>query len=172
MKASLFVRTLTFEEEYRVKRCLRGKDLFALRRAHLVLGSARGVSAPVLSQQTGYTVQMVRHVIHAFTAQGLACLVRQSNRPKRTASLLNEEACQQLPHLLHQSPRLWGKKSSLWSLALLAQVAFEEGLTPHQVSDETVRRAVVRLKVKWKRAKHWITSPDPHYALKKSGENA
>jgi hypothetical protein len=74
--------------------------------------------------------------------------------------------------LLHQSPRQWGKKSSLWSLALLAEVAFEEGLTPHQVSDETVRRALVRLKVNWKRAKHWITSPDPHYALKKSGANA
>lgn len=172
MKASLFVRALTFEEEYRLKRCLRGKDLFALRRAHLILGSARGVSVPLLSQQTGYTVQMVRHVIHAFNEQGLTCLMRQSNRPKTAAPVLSEDACQQLQHFLHQSPRLWQKNSSLWSLALLAEVAFEQGLTPHQVSDETVRRALIRLKVNWKRAKHWITSPDPHYALKKSGENA
>jgi transposase len=172
VKASLFVRALTCEEEYRLKRCLRGKDLFALRRAHLILGSARGVSVPLLSQQTGYTVQMVRHVIHAFNEQGLTCLVRQSNRPKTAAPVLSEDACQQLQHFLHQSPRLWQKNSSLWSLALLAEVAFEQGLTPHQVSDETVRRALMRLKVNWKRAKHWITSPDPQYALKKSGENA
>lgn len=59
----------------------------------------------------------------------------------------------------------------MWSLALLAQVIFEQGLTPHQVRDETVRRALGRLKVNWKRAKHWITSPDAQYELKKSGEN-
>lgn len=170
MKASLFVRALTFEEEYRLKRRLRGKDIFALRRAQVILGSARGVSVSALSQQTGYTVQMVRYVIHTFNQQGLVCLVRQSNRPKTITPLLSEEACQQLRHLLHQSPRQWGKKSSVWSLALLAEVAFEEGLTPHQVSQETLRRALIRLKVNWKRAKHWITSPDPHYALKKSGE--
>jgi transposase len=156
MKASLFVRALTCEEEYRLKRCLRGKDLFALRRAHLILGSARGVRVPLLSQQTGYTVQMVGYVIHTFNEQGVACLVRQSNRPKTAAPLLREEACQQLGQFLHQSPRLWGKKSSVWSLALLAEVAFEEGLTPHLASDETLRRALLRLKVNWKRAKHWI----------------
>lgn len=172
MKASLFVRALTFEEEYRLKRCLRGKDFFALRRAQVILGSARGVSVALLSQQTGYTVQMVRYVIHTFNEQGLACLVRQSNRPKTVVPLLSEEGCRQLGYILHQSPRLWSKTSSVWSLALLAEVAFEEGLTPHQVSEETLRRALLRLKVNWKRAKHWITSPDPHYALKKSGANA
>lgn len=171
MEASLFARSLSEVEEYRLKRCLRGKDIFALRRAHLILGSARGVSVPALSQQTGYTVQMVRYVIHAFNQQGLNCLVRQSNRPKTVSPLLSEAACQQLTQFLHQSPRLWGKKSSVWSLALLAQVIFEQGLTPHQVSDETVRRALGRLKVNWKRAKHWITSPDAQYELKKSGEN-
>jgi transposase len=86
--------------------------------------------------------------------------------------VLSEKACQQLLQLLHQSPRLWGKNSSVWSLALLAEVSFEQGLTPRQVSDETIRRAVQRLKVKWKRAKHWITSPDPQYALKKVAPTA
>ena len=172
MKASLFVRTLTFEEEYRLKRFLRGKDVFALRRAHLILGSARGVSAPILSAQTGFAVSMVRGIIHLFNAHGLAALQRQSNRPKSVAPLLDEAACARLHHFLHQSPRAWGKKSSLWSLALLAEVIYEAGLTPHQVSDETVRRALKRSGVNWKRAKHWITSPDPGYERKKSVENA
>ncbi|HVF09428.1 MAG TPA: helix-turn-helix domain-containing protein [Abditibacteriaceae bacterium] len=172
MKASLFVRALTFEEEYRLKRCLRGKDLFAVRRAHLILGSARGVSAPLLSRQTGFSLSMVRTIIHLFNDHGLESLQRQSNRPKSTAPLLDTAVCEQLHHFLHQSPRVWGKKSSLWSLALLAEVMYEAGLTPHQVSAETVRRALQRCGVNWKRAKHWITSPDPGYGRKKSVANA
>jgi hypothetical protein len=50
---------------------------------------------------------------------------------------------------------------------LVAQVSFEQGITPTLVSDESVRRALKRLKTNWKRAKHWITSPDPQYLLKK-----
>lgn len=169
MAASLFVRSLSEVEEYRLKRCLRGKDIFALRRAHLILGSAAGLSAPALSRQSGYTVQMVRHVLHTFNQHGLACLVRQSNRPKTVAPLLDAAACQRLQKILRQTPRTFGHPHSVWSLALLAQVSFEQGLTPHQVSDETIRRALQRLKLNWRRAKHWITSPDPQYALKKSG---
>jgi hypothetical protein len=35
------------------------------------------------------------------------------------------------------------------------------------ISDESVHRALKRLKTNWKRAKHWITSPDPQYLRKK-----
>ena len=50
-----------------------------------------------------------------------------------------------------------------------AEVAAEQGLTEQTLSDETIRGALQRLQVGWKRAKHWISSPDPQYALKKSG---
>ena len=52
---------------------------------------------------------------------------------------------------------------------MLADLAHERGLTAGRVTGETVRQAVRRLGVGWKRAKHWITSPDPGYARKKSG---
>ena len=35
------------------------------------------------------------------------------------------------------------------------------------LSPETIRQVLRRLNVGWKRAKHWITSPDPDYAKKK-----
>jgi hypothetical protein len=35
------------------------------------------------------------------------------------------------------------------------------------MSGESIRRALKRLGVGWKRAKDWITSPDPAYARKK-----
>ena len=70
---------------------------------------------------------------------------------------------------VHQSPRTFGKPTSRWTLALAAEVSFAQGLTPRLVSDEAIRVALRRLGVAWKRAKHWITSPDPAYARKKNG---
>ena len=77
--------------------------------------------------------------------------------------------CESLRALLHQSPRTFGKPTSRWTLALAAEVSFAQGLTPRLVSDETIRVALRRLRVSWKRAKHWITSPDPAYLRKKNG---
>jgi hypothetical protein len=69
--------------------------------------------------------------------------------------------------MLHQSPRKFGKDSSLWTLAMAAQVSFEEGLSADRVSGETIRATLARMGVRWQRAKRWITSPDPLYARKK-----
>ena len=135
----------------------------------IILASARGLSAKSIGQQVGCSVQTVRNVIHAFNQEGVACLHQLSNRPKTTNPLFDEGKCEQLKHLLHQSPRTFGKNTSLWTLQLGAEVAAEQRLTEKTVSDETIRRALKRLGVCWKRAKHWISSPDPQYALKKSG---
>jgi hypothetical protein len=70
--------------------------------------------------------------------------------------------------LLHQSPRVFGKPTSLWTLALAAEVSYAQGITPEQVSGETVRATLERLGIGWRRAKQWITSPDPEYARKKT----
>ncbi len=45
-------------------------------------------------------------------------------------------------------------------------MAFAEGITATGVSDETVRATLARCGVRWRRAKGWITSPDPAYAKK------
>jgi len=69
--------------------------------------------------------------------------------------------------MLHRSPREFGKPTSLWTLALAAEVSFEEGITEERVSAETVRATLERMGVRWLRAKRWIASPDPEYARKK-----
>ena len=69
--------------------------------------------------------------------------------------------------LLHQSPRNFGKDTGVWTLQLAADVSYEQGLVPEQVSDETIRRVLKRLGVGWKRAKQWLASPDPQYTRKK-----
>ena len=82
---------------------------------------------------------------------------------------MDEVADEHLRALLHQSPRTFGKPTSVWTLDLAAEVSFAEGITPERVSGETIRQAICRLGVRWKRAKEWITSPDPEYARKKLG---
>jgi len=72
--------------------------------------------------------------------------------------------------MLHRSPREFGRESSLWTLEMAAEVAFEEGLVKRPISGETIRATLVRLLgVRWMRAKRWITSPDPLYERKKGG---
>ncbi len=51
-------------------------------------------------------------------------------------------------------------------------MSFAQGLTATRVSDETIRMTLKRLGIGWKRAKRWITSPDPAYARKKAPATA
>ena len=85
----------------------------------------------------------------------------------RLRTKVDAVAAEQLRAMVHQSPRTFGKPTSLWTLELAAEVSFAEGITRERVSDETIRTALRRLGVRWKRAKQWITSPDPAYARKK-----
>ena len=48
-------------------------------------------------------------------------------------------------------------------------MAHGQGLSPTVLSGETIRQALLRLGVGWKRAKRWLTSPDPAYAQKNAG---
>jgi transposase len=168
----LSIRPLTQDERHQLEDALHAPDAFALRRAQYLLASARGLVPQQIAALYGGSQQNVRNVIRAFNDQGLECLRPQSRRPKSVRPLLEGAKLEQLQHILHQSPRTFGKKPSLWSQSLLAEVAFEQGLTAQQVSYETIRQALLRLGANWKRAKHWISSPDPPYARKKSGENA
>lgn len=85
--------------------------------------------------------------------------------PKRT---LNASKRERLQEIAHSSPRKFGKPQSVWTLGLLSEVAFEQGLTKEQVSHETIRQAIHALGASWQRAKHWISSPDEQYEIKKT----
>jgi hypothetical protein len=96
----------------------------------------------------------------------------QSCRPHTAAKLFDAERRERLTALLHQSPRQFGKARSTWTLALAAEVCAEHGLTAERVRYETIRDALKRLDVGWRRARTGITSPDPQDALKKTGVTA
>jgi len=142
-------------------------DAFVLRRSQIVLASAAGESVPAIAKRVGRTERNVHVVLDAFEARGLACLRRRSSRPHTIHPAFPAPQAEALRALLHQSPRTFDKPTSLWTLDLAADVSFEQALTPTRVTGETIRATLVRLGVKWQRAKRWITSPDPEYARKK-----
>jgi transposase len=169
MQAPLLVRPPTDEERRALTAGRRAADAFAVRRCQIVLASARGAHVPAIARALGCCEQTVRAAVHAFAAEGAAALRRASSRPRTAAPAFDAAATDRLLALLRRSPREFGHPTSLWTLELAAEVAHAEGITPTRLSRETVRTALRRRKVRWRRAKRWITSPDPAYAQKKSG---
>ena len=167
MRPPIYVRPLTDAEREQVEAGLRSSDAFTLRRSQIVLASARGEQVPVIARQLGCGDQTVRNALHAFNGRGLAALRPGSRRAKTIRRAFDAAGAERLRALLHQSPRTFDKPTGLWTLALAAEVSFEQGLLGARVSDETIRQTLKRLGVGWKRAKGWITSPDPEYARKK-----
>jgi len=168
MQIPLFVHPLTADERATLETRLRSASAFTVRRGQLLLASAAGQSTTTIAHNLRCTDQTVRNTIHAFQQRDLAVLQAQSSRPHMTASIFDTGTCEALRVLLPQSPRTFGKPTSHWTLALAAEVSFAQGLPPRLVSDETIRVALWRSGGAWKRAKHWITSPDPAYARKKN----
>ena len=167
MKHPVSVRPLADAEHSQLVAGLRSSDAFVHRRAQILLASARGEQAPQIARHLGCDAQTVRNAIAAFNARGLAALRKGSSRPHRFRVAFDLARGEQLRALLHQSPRTFGKPTSVWTLELAADVSFEHGLTAERVSGETIRATLQRLGIRWKRAKRWITSPDPEYARKK-----
>lgn len=162
------MRPLLDAEREAAKAGLRSPDAFTHRRCQVLLLSATGQSASQIARALGCHVQTVLTAIRAFEATGLACLARRSTRPHHTPHAAFDAAARaRLPDLLHRPPRDFGYATSVWTLALVAEVSVAEGLTAARVSAETIRVTLARLGVRWRRAKRWITSPDPAYARKK-----
>jgi transposase len=172
MRPPIYVRQRTDAERSSVKAGLRSSDAFRLRRCQIVQASADRVPVPQIARNLGCNEQTVRNAIHAFNTQGTAALTKGSATPRTIRRALDGAYAERLRDLLHRSPREFGYDTSLWTLDLAAQEAFRQELTAHEVTGETIRATLVRLGVRWLRAKTWITSPDPEYLRKKGGATA
>ena len=168
MTPSLFVREMTAGETAAVHAGLRSPDAFTLRRALVLLASAAGRKPQRIAADLGCAAQTVRDAIRAFHAGGVGCLAPKPKTPRTTRAAWPRDRDADLRVLLHASPRTHGQPTGLWTLALVATVARQQGWTARLVTGETVRQALKRLGVGWKRAKRWLVSPDPEYAAKKN----
>jgi hypothetical protein len=81
MQSPLLVRPVTDAERQALEAGLRSSQAFTLRRAQIVLASARGEHVPAIARTLGCDEQTVRNAIRAFTDRGTAALTPGSSRP-------------------------------------------------------------------------------------------
>lgn len=168
MKA-IYARDITEKEREALNKGLRSSSAFTVRRSQIILKSAdEHLKAPIIARHLCCSDQTVREAIDAFESEGLACLEEGSHAPNNPETAFDEDGANWLKAVVHQSPREYGVQSSLWTLHDLAQVAYEAGITGTVVAPATISRTLERVGVDWQRAKHWITSPDKNYEVKKN----
>jgi transposase len=170
MRHPLYVRKLTKREKQALQDGVRSKDPFVIRRSQIILASARGEKAIEIATTLSCDDQTVRNVIRGFNQNGIAILQEGSHRPHTTQAAFSAESVERLKEMLHQSPRNFGRGTSVWTLGLAAEISYENDLIEERVSGETIRATLQRFGMKWTRAKHWILSPDPEYERKKNDE--
>lgn len=168
MGSKVKVRPLSEEEVQYIQNQLKSKDAFTVRRSQILLASHEGQVVSQIAQSLRIATQTVRNTFRAFEADGLASLQEKSHRPHTRQPRIDAAALQHLHALLQQKPRDYGVENDHWTLENLALVSFQQGITQEKMSYESMRRALKRLDVNWKRATSWITSNDPNYTIKKT----
>ncbi len=159
MKAPLFIRPLSTEERRALQAGRDACDAFTRRRCRILLANAEGMTAAKIAASLGCALQTALNALNAFAAEGLDCLAEKSHSPKTSRVLIAGQSAESVGALLHRSPREFGKPSSVWSFGLVAEVAFEQGITDRKVSEETIRQFMKRLGVDWSQAKRHSGSP-------------
>lgn len=164
----LYIRDLSEEEKQGLEAGLQSSSAFTMRRCQILLHSANGLKSSQIAERLLCSDETVRVAIHAFHNEGLACLEEKSHRPHSATFSFDEAGLARLPDIVASSPRAYEQEHSLWSLERLAQVCHAEGLTQTVVSYETMRDAVQRAGIDWKRARKRMQSTDPAYEIKKA----
>ena len=172
MQAPLFVRPLTQQEQAELEAGRRSSQGFTVRRSQMLVASAQAKPTTTIARLMGCDDQTARNAIHDFHQRGLEALQPKSSRPHTSYEVIDAQGRERLRALLHQSPRTFGKDTSIWTLELAAEVSVAVGIASRRVSGQSIHNALSLLGVRWKRAKHWITSPDPDYVRKKNAGTA
>lgn len=167
MKKPLFVRKLTKQERSTLQTGLQSAMAFTVRRCQILLSSAQKKTAGQIATELHCSDQCVREAIKAFEREGLACLQAKSHARHDDQRPFDEAGLVRLQEIIRLSPRTFGHESSVWTLALLAETCQAEGISRRSVNEDSVSRALKKVGVRWRQAKKWIRSPDPHYEHKK-----
>jgi transposase len=161
---SLYVRSLTEEEQREVVKLLRSHDAVTHRHARVVRLSSQGKKVPQIIPLVGLSDRRIRDILHGFNQHGVASLPHRK-APGR-APLCDAPARSALVELLRRPPADFGIESATWTGADLARVAHEQGIAP-ALSPRTARREIQRAGQRWQQAKRW-SAKEPEYERKKT----
>jgi len=162
-------RNLSVEERRELREGLKASAGLVVRRSQAILISAdEGQTPQAIADRLGTNRESIRQLIHAFNARGTACVYPQSTARQDDQRAFKDDARERLREMIMCSPRDFGQDTSLWTLDLLAEVSYQQGLSDRRVHKDTVSETLKQMGLPWKRAKKHIHSPDPNYAGKKT----
>lgn len=142
-RPSVFVRPVSVEEGLRLQRISRSsKDPIRLRRAIVVLMSARGQTVKDITSLMQVGEDYVRDGIHAFNERGFDTPAPKwsGGRPRA----ISERVREHIRLIARTSPADWGIAGlSTWSLSKLAGHLIDRHIVP-RISRETLRRILHR----------------------------
>ena len=162
----LYVRDIGTAEGRRLQRMVRtGRDRIKVRRAQIILASARGSKVPDIARRLYFSPAHVRTVIKVFNTEGLEGLAPKycGGRPPK----FGEEQRSLIIETAFCPPDLLGQPFTRWSLAKLRDFIIHERIVD-SISIETIRQILKRAKVKLRRTKTWKECNDPKLASKKN----
>jgi transposase len=165
----IYARAITEEERETLRSELKSDKGLVVRRSHVILMSAdESLKAQVIAERVGYSDETVRQIIQQFNKAGLLAIYPKAYGRHDDQRAFNDAARDQLKVIVRQSSRDFGCESSMWTLQLLAEVSYQEGLTDRIVHLDTVSETLRQIGANWKKAKRHIQSPDQHYRRKKN----
>jgi transposase len=150
-RQSLMVRTLSDEERGALEIFAQsnGYKPFTERRSRILLSSSQGQAPLQIAVNLAVDDETVRRAIRAFNERGMIVLIEGSPKPKNLRELFIPGGRDTLLNILRRRPTHYGFESSDWTLELIADAAFADGITTSRVSDETIRTALIRHGIKW-----------------------
>lgn len=149
------VRSPTDEEREELNRMKRQEVGRVSMRAHIILLSDRGYSAPKIAELHNVTDPMVYKWIGRFDEEGPSGLYdrdREGRPPK-----IDEEAEAKIEELLESDPTEHGENASRWTTPRIVEyLRRDHGIDVHP---DTVRDALRRLEYSWTRPRRQLPSP-------------
>ena len=161
------VRTITSQESEILDRWQRSDDIVPYRRARMLRLSEANWRCPAIAEALGLHVDSVRLIIKLFNKGGIPAITPRPRSGGRPGRLNTAEVAEAVEDLVRQRPPAEDSRATwtLESLAKMIAAAFDHIST---MSHETVRRLLTQRKITYRRAKEWLTSPDPLYSLRKT----
>jgi len=168
----IFVRRLTQEERDALHQGLHSPSAFTVRRCQILLSSAARKTPNQIGEELHCSGQAARDAIHAFQKEGLACLQEKSHARHDQQSAFGPKERERLREIIRLSPRQFGHEPAAWTLDMLAETCWAEGIASRPVTRDNVRIVLQQMGIRWRLAKQWIRSPDEHYEHQKKGETS
>jgi transposase len=146
-------------------------DARQLKRAQALLWLAEGDSVEEIARRLRVTRQTIYNWVAQFQARadlGLKERLADGARSGRPATAL-EIIDPLIEQVVEKDPHQFGYRRTVWTASLLQLYLKEKHKV--KVSRSSIRRAIDRLRMSWKRPRHTLALRDDQWRLKKGGSS-